>query len=284
MFSSVEELRAAIRGTEDPELIEKTDEIIAASRPAVGFLPAGDGADAPLGASRVFGLPDVPQGFEWPTGHDGEPLFFLLQIDLGSLSELPLDTLSPEDPLRYLPQEGHMLLFGGSGRHEKCDAHAVKFLPPGQILVRTSMPEEVEEPDFIAIGGADALFKHGVLIEPEFGWDIPRWATEIYFEIVGEYGDLDDVYEELEMEGGSAFDLVRLGGCHSGIGCDPAEDAAEFLEATAPVSPAPTWHHLVTLDSDDGLGLCICDAGCFQVLVHSGDTKFAHTYASTESS
>jgi len=55
-------------------------------RPRVGFSRRAE-ADAPIGASRIGGGPDVPAGFTWPT-HKGRPLDFLLQINLADVQGL----------------------------------------------------------------------------------------------------------------------------------------------------------------------------------------------------
>jgi len=55
-------------------------------RPRVGFSRRAE-TDAPIGASRIGGGPDVPAGFEWPN-HKGRALDFLLQINLADVQGL----------------------------------------------------------------------------------------------------------------------------------------------------------------------------------------------------
>lgn len=60
------------------------DAIASLATPSVRLATARvEEADIALGASRFGGSPDVPRGFEWPTC-EGEPLSFLVQIDLST--------------------------------------------------------------------------------------------------------------------------------------------------------------------------------------------------------
>lgn len=56
----------------------------------------------PIGASRMGGVPDLPEGFDWPR-HGDRPLDFLCQIDLSEVQR--------HGPLIDLPQEGWLAFF-----------------------------------------------------------------------------------------------------------------------------------------------------------------------------
>lgn len=58
----------------------------------------------PVGASRIGGVPDLPEGIAWPAVDD-EPLVFLAQFDLSQVADYDKDSL--------LPAEGFLYFFYG---------------------------------------------------------------------------------------------------------------------------------------------------------------------------
>lgn len=52
----------------------------------VYFFDAADAPEAPLGATRFGGLPDLPPGSDWPVSPNDAPLSFLAQIALGDVA------------------------------------------------------------------------------------------------------------------------------------------------------------------------------------------------------
>lgn len=77
--------------------------------------------EAPVGSSRIGGLPDLPLGLAWPTNVLGERLHFAAQFDCCSLphvSELPLPShgwlcVFVENSDRQLPMPCTVLYFDG---------------------------------------------------------------------------------------------------------------------------------------------------------------------------
>ena len=57
--------------------------------------------DIPVGASKVGGLPDLPEGIEWPAWH--EPMAFLAQVNLAEVA--------PHDAEQVLPDHGLLSFF-----------------------------------------------------------------------------------------------------------------------------------------------------------------------------
>lgn len=55
-----------------------------------------ESAPAAIGASRIGGGPDVPEGFDWPM-HQGRPLDFILQINLKDLQGFPAGLALPTE-------------------------------------------------------------------------------------------------------------------------------------------------------------------------------------------
>ncbi|MGA6539353.1 YwqG family protein [Stenotrophomonas sp. NPDC101269] len=115
-------------------------------RPRVGFSRTAD-ADAPVGASRIGGGPDVPADFQWPM-RNGRPLDFLLQINLADLQglqsglDLPAQGLlsffydTQEQPWGYDPAhgDGHCIVLLEAGDLQRLPApHPEMALPPAAL-------------------------------------------------------------------------------------------------------------------------------------------------------
>lgn len=115
-------------------------------RPRIGYSRTGD-ADAPIGASRIGGGPDLPAGFHWPT-HKGRPLDFMLQINLADLQglqsglDLPAQGLlsffydAQEQPWGYDPadRDGHQIVLLDAGNLQRLPAADAELaLPPAGL-------------------------------------------------------------------------------------------------------------------------------------------------------
>ena len=78
--------------------------------PCVGFRwTAGDGGatDHDPGGSRLYGDPDLPEGFAWPATDDGQPLPFALQVDLDAAARrFPGRVPLPDSPGAGCPVAG----------------------------------------------------------------------------------------------------------------------------------------------------------------------------------
>src|SRR5262245_58266351 len=81
---------AALRGSDLPHKEAPAGLV----RPGVLALAPDDEGCDDVGVSCLGGAPDAPPGFTWPT-HDGGPLAFLAQIDLGEVPDFPGRDLLP---------------------------------------------------------------------------------------------------------------------------------------------------------------------------------------------
>jgi hypothetical protein len=131
-------LRPELRAKLD-DLIRKHDlepaasQIHALARECIVLMRGDEAPDAPVGASRIGGLPDVPADFEWPREADGSPLCFIAQINL---ADLPRLTDHP------LPTTGMLSLFVGTDEPAPEIAFAVRHLDGP--LHRQAMPTDGE--------------------------------------------------------------------------------------------------------------------------------------------
>lgn len=64
------------------------------------------GGGVPVGASKLFGSPDVPDSFEWPVVVDGDECF-----DPDFLCQLNCAELAPHDKKGLLPSKGMLYFF-----------------------------------------------------------------------------------------------------------------------------------------------------------------------------
>lgn len=247
-------------------------------RPAVDLArrPLVPGTVAALGASRLGGLPDLPEGTPWPTWTDPtagvRPMAFFAQVDLAGLSE-HLDV--------PLPADGLLLFFcdfdftgGGPGVMglEEGDVDAVRVVhaPAGSALVRTSVPGPVE-------------LLPSALLAPLLTVTLPDLEDRV--EADEDYDRLDaQDQERREQLGQAAPDGYDVGGTHR-LGGNPTSvqqpverDAAYAAGAGRQPGPGPddpadpaSWTLLLQVDEDEGLGLWFGDAGCVYWLARRAD-------------
>ena len=103
--------------------------------------------ELPPGASRLGGVPDVPAGFAWPRGANGEALAFLAQ--------LRLEDVRPADPTGLLPGSGWLVFFydatgdtwGQRGR-EYTQWRVIHSAATTEPLQRASAPANAAAPEF----------------------------------------------------------------------------------------------------------------------------------------
>ncbi len=118
---------------------ERGEVLAEALRPHVRIHPARVSMDAiPMGASRLAGQPDVPEGFAWPA-HGEQPMALLAQIDLAEVAPYVADG--------GLPTAGWLTFFwavdsdGWGYVAESADTFAVRFFEgPVESLTRVEPP------------------------------------------------------------------------------------------------------------------------------------------------
>ena len=191
--------------------------IIRLLRPSIRLLPQPAPKTRP-GASRIGGLPDLPQGTRWPVylgppkpdekweALKGEPLAFLLQVNLAEVAPFDVGGQLPASGLLhffYLDTIARFNLFPSHG-----EVIHVRYTPPGGARLRRlaaphNLPPREVYRDFA--------------LSPRLEWTVPRWDD---LEETAEIGDLeetddidsmshvDDLLDELVEE---AADVQGLG-------------------------------------------------------------------------
>lgn len=94
---------SVIERTHGTPLAPKTDQLLALARPAIIHnLRTGSDKSLAVGASKLGGRPDLPEGTEWPE-YDDVPLAFLGQFNLADFRPTPV--------ARELPDSGLLSFF-----------------------------------------------------------------------------------------------------------------------------------------------------------------------------
>lgn len=173
-------------------LSERNSEIATLIRPAIllrSWMVEGDEV-IPLGASKLGGLPDLPDAVDWPTFElegDEKPLAFLGQFDLAEAADCP-------QAFSGLPKSGLLSLFSVWGwiTEEEFDPEfpegpenapgwtVMLHTPAGSSLSRREPPDELFlfHPAPIEMIPVLSLPNHAK--EPEvaaLGWDDDTWET-----------------------------------------------------------------------------------------------------------
>ncbi|WP_105384366.1 DUF1963 domain-containing protein [Neorhizobium alkalisoli] len=112
---------------------------------AVALVEEPYGEEAPVGASRIGGGPDLPPNI-WPGNARGMRHPFLMQINLTEIT-------AACGPMRPLPDEGLLSFFV----HDDALLLDVVYTPPGAALVRHPMTEAIVEASAAAVGVAGGL-------------------------------------------------------------------------------------------------------------------------------
>jgi uncharacterized protein YwqG len=160
----IEEIRAVGRETNAPE--EIVEAVVRRALPSIRLVPQfSREAEAPqVGGCRIGGVPDLPQGVEWPRLSTdakrrrsgplpGAPLSFLLQVNLAEVAFADLEQLLPKSGMLYY------FFHGGVGD----DDVATVLFAQGTELRRTTAPLDLPP---------DQLYR-GFNLVPQLEWTVP---------------------------------------------------------------------------------------------------------------
>jgi uncharacterized protein YwqG len=227
-------------------------------RPAVR-ITARKADSAATGASRLGGVPDLPQGLEWPA-RNGKPMTFLAQIALEEVTRVL--------PASALPSDGHLWFFYDS--EEQPWGYDPGHAPGSRILYAPRQPLTAALPpaglyETFASCGVELVCYDDI---PDLAHDDPlrkrldEAASERYL-AVREYlaggprgvahkllGYADPVQGPMEEECALVSAGVNVGGGY------PATPGAAALAAEA-----RSWRLLLQVESDDETGMMWGDAG-----------------------
>src|SRR6188472_2057982 len=99
MIHTIDELRELIH---QHQLERWEEKIISLAKPAIAIQKQliRNEDDIPLGASKIGGNPDLPQGVEWSFYQD-KPLTFIAQFKLSEIAPFDVEKILPERGMLY---------------------------------------------------------------------------------------------------------------------------------------------------------------------------------------
>lgn len=140
---SRQDVSAAAEQPLDEDAIDHIEGMLkACERDRIGINFA-EGATQPLptGASKYGGLPDVPEGFEWPTDKQGRPLSLMMQVNCAEIAPLDKDHLLPPSGMLYFFYQVTEQPWDNSTG----GARVLYFDVPNESLHRATCPEALAE-------------------------------------------------------------------------------------------------------------------------------------------
>jgi uncharacterized protein YwqG len=211
--------------------------IVRLLQPSIRLLPQPD-QETRLGGSRIGGLPDLPEGVPWPVylgppqpdatweAFKGEPLAFLLQVNLAEVAPFDLAGLLPKSGTLYFfyleansrlghyPDYGEILqvLYSPEGTRGR-RASPPHNLPHEEVYRGFALSAHLEwtVPRYDDL--AEAVTHEGMLDPPEIAAGLAHWDA-----LVEEIADLQGLgpwYKPKHRMLGYP-DFIQAGGCGPG--------------------------------------------------------------------
>lgn len=206
--------------------------------------------DYPVGATKKFGVPDLPKGMSWPRQADCKALFipdsgieptklcfFVAQINC---KDLERTQLAP-----YFPKAGLISVFSCTCLDQgNIDAHVI-YSPDTSLLVRMEAPAELEDDEANELANPvnfeftetlELPYPHDESPFEQIRWG-PQWAS-------------DD-----ERPKAAAAELVL-----ETIGCNSLSSIGGFTTPTSGDDPLPgiEWCKLICIETSSGSSLHFC--------------------------
>jgi uncharacterized protein YwqG len=222
---------------------------------------ATDDASLAVGASKLGGEPDVPEGTPWPTGK-GLPLSFIAQIRLADVTPFDLQLALPPGGLLSFFYDATQQTYGADPADR--GGWMVVYVPAETAtLQRLSAPASL--PAAARFKSAAAAFTGEVTLPQQPELDMPNlsWTSEqqhTYENALGTFPSQADralAHHRLLGNPDTIQDDMRLE-------CQLAANGVSDLDAPAagPLKAgANKWRLLLQVDSDDTLGMRWADAG-----------------------
>jgi uncharacterized protein YwqG len=217
------------------------------------------GKVAPLGETKLGGLPDLPKNLDWPL-YKGKPLAFLAQVRLSPLASFPLAANLPDSGMLYFFYDQEQAVWGYDPKDQ--GYFAVLFHPSEKNLAPRKAPAGLKK---------DAQYKE-VAFAPQEAPSYPGWSDP-------QYGGLDDELKDRCQD--LAEKSLGDGPCHrilgypdqiqgdmklecqlvsNGINCG-GPDGYKDPRVKELEKGAKDWRLLFQVDSDDRTNMMWGDGG-----------------------
>jgi uncharacterized protein DUF1963 len=174
------------------------DLILAGAEPCFRVVADGDAANAPPGATRFGGVPDLPRGVAWPRGEAGRLGNFFAQLDFTDLARR-VDT-----PL--LPRDGLLLLFATDISTAAAPVGIEALLAAAGTPLMRADPPQADELVFPDTGLSNPVF-----VRFEASFSLPLHSREFRRAVAAAApeGDIAD-FETILEERGSGNEIGQL--------------------------------------------------------------------------
>ncbi|MGJ3248484.1 MAG: DUF1963 domain-containing protein [Elainellaceae cyanobacterium] len=190
--------------------------IMALVRPAIALIPdVADENEIPLGSTKLWGLPHVPPGFDWPKS-EGMVLGFLGQVNLAELKNC------------YdlgLPSHGLLSFWFHQGLENGIwSVWGKVFHFHDSALTLLEWPKDSDRHDMSWVFEfSNTTWKASMIVFPSLPYDY--YIDNVYQSLLNLSEDESDIYCELQSELDEVFDLPRndyqIGGYPHRCQCDP---------------------------------------------------------------
>ena len=251
------------------------DQLAASLQPAIRITPKQTSQKKlPIGASRFGGIPDLPEGFQWPH-YRGTPLTCLAQIHLSDVAQFDTEKVLPETGWLYFFYEDIEQPWGYEPEEE--GSFRVVYIDETEPLVRAAPPEkrngngdtytypvcrlhfshEMQLPDWDDGPFEDFNLKDILEKETEDAWDK---YLEFFTEVHGHgFAGMDDgdphhhligYPQAIQTEMRQSCQAVTHG-IHEIDEIDEEETASENPHLQPLQAGAQDWILLLQIDSDD---------------------------------
>lgn len=167
-------------------------ELMKLVKPCVHIMrtPLNDLDTLPIGASRLGGNPDLPDGFSW-SFYKHDPLTFIAQFRLSEIAPYDPDSLLPSRGLLYFFFLKDSLLWGN---YEDRDRWSVVYIENEDIkLIRT--PHPIVEAELTHI---DSLPAHKITLLSRLSLPILQYGEDQYFDLNFESDEELEAYWKLQ--------------------------------------------------------------------------------------
>jgi uncharacterized protein YwqG len=222
----------------------------------------------PIGASKIGGSPDLPEGFAWPQ-HDGAPLSFVVQVDLLDAARLPGTEILPPDGRLSVFYDTENYPWGGL---EDVGSWAVVYTAADQPLRRHEsltdafpMSSRLSFSPSVSLPPSDAIELETLELDEEEAVAFVD-LTEAFMTEDSTHqllGDPDEIQNEMQREC-----ALLAEGIDSSTLNILTDSRAQALKAAA-----TQWRLLMQIDSDDEAGTMWGDTGMLYFWIREDDLR-----------
>jgi hypothetical protein len=282
-----DQLMEALAGTIEASPLRGLREgLMAAARPCVNFRSLAPDPCDRMGNTRFGGMPDLPEGLEYPRTAAGRCWTFLAQIDLAEIVSLN----------DALPRSGLLLFFIENQDGPEPKARAILHEGDVASLRRSRPPDDAPFDDpYVPDGGYrpyTAKATRGLSLPDAFSGSIdilPPPAIAAFSAIRADDG-LGDEYARLQetvcpgsyvSAAGGRDAIHRIGG-YVFTQLESPEQRAAAAAGGAPRD----WRCLLCLGYDNNTGFCFWDAGDLYFMIRKDDLserRFERIFCGLES-